>query len=228
MRDLPINRVMTADPATVAPDDSVAMARSLLEADDMHHLPVLSDGVLVGIVSSADFLKLYLLDDGGANLDAAKVRHIMEENPVVLQSNANLRDAALRLSAGGFHALPVVDADSRLEGIVTSGDVLEFVVRQLPSGDGSLAPAGEAPAHSPSLRDAELRAIVRKAQHELASTPVDDPKNRALVFLHRQNQALSTAAQAAELYMRSGHGEHEHSVLLKRLADLRNVDVLGL
>lgn len=228
MRDLPINRVMTLNPATVAPDDSVATARALLATDDMHHLPVVADEKLVGIVSSADFLKLYLLDAGGDNSGAAKVRHIMENNPVVLDTGANLRDAAMRLSAGGFHALPVVDADRRLEGIVTSGDLLEFVVRQIPRGDGSLDRSRPEEARPSTVPEDQIRALVREAEKQLASTPEDDPAQRALVFLYKRNRSLDAACHAAELYIRSGHGEHEHSVLLKRLAALRNSDVLGL
>lgn len=227
MRDLPINRVMTPNPATVAPDDSAATARALLANDGMHHLPVVADEKLVGIVSSADFLKLYLLDAGGGQSDAAKVRHIMEKNPVVLDTAANLRDAALRLSAGGFHALPVVDAEHRLEGIVTSGDLLEFVVRQIPRGDGSLD-TSHPEAALPPIADDQVRALVRAAEKELASTPEDDPAQRALVFLYRQNRSLDAACLAAELYIRSGHGGHEHSVLLQRLEALRKSDVLGL
>ena len=227
MRDLPINRVMTPNPATVAPDDSVATARALLATDGMHHLPVVANEKLVGIVSSADFLKLYLLDAGGGESGAAKVRHIMEKDPVVLDTGANLRDAAMRLSAGGFHALPVVDAERRLEGIVTSGDLLEFVVRQIPRGDGSLDTSRPEQA-LPPVADDQVRELVRTAEKELASTPEDDPVQRALVFLYRQNRSLDAACHAAELYIRSGHGGHEHSVLLQRLAALRKSDVLGL
>jgi hypothetical protein len=45
----------------------------------------------------------------------------------------------------------------------------------------------------------------------------------AQVFLYfqKRNRLLQKACQAAELYIRSGHGEHEHSVLVKRLLDLQ-------
>ena len=49
MRDIAINRIMTTDPVTIGPDAAVATAIELLESCDIHHLPVVVDGVLTGI-----------------------------------------------------------------------------------------------------------------------------------------------------------------------------------
>ena len=56
MRDTPIVRIMTADPITIEPTNSVADARAIFDTRKIHHLPVVDDGKLVGIVSSADLL----------------------------------------------------------------------------------------------------------------------------------------------------------------------------
>ena len=39
MRNIDIKWVMTADPATIGPDDHIETACSRLEAGDIHHLP---------------------------------------------------------------------------------------------------------------------------------------------------------------------------------------------
>jgi CBS domain-containing protein len=44
-----------------------------------------------------------------------------------------MRDAAEKLSVGGFHALPVVDKKRRLVGIVTSSDLVGQLVARLDS-----------------------------------------------------------------------------------------------
>ncbi|MDH3362834.1 MAG: CBS domain-containing protein [Gammaproteobacteria bacterium] len=177
---------MTTDPVIIGPGDSAAKARKLLETSNIHHLPVVDNGRLVGMVSSADLLKLYVLDEDVALATLATVSQIMELDPVVLSSAATLRDAAEKLMNGGFHALPVVDADRSLVGIVTSVDLVDALLRSLPVGDGSII---EAPAHS-------------------------------LSDLMEDNRLLRQVCKAAELYVRSGHGEHEHSVLIKRLDDV--------
>jgi CBS domain-containing protein len=52
------------------------------------------------------------------------VRGIVQTEPVVVAPDASVEDAAARFSLGGYHALPAVDADERLVGIVTTTDVI--------------------------------------------------------------------------------------------------------
>jgi CBS domain-containing protein len=100
MRDIPINRIMTTNPVTIGPNDPASMARQLLDSSDIHHLPVVDNGKLAGIISSSDLLKLYLLDDYGIDMPNAdtSVCQIMESDPVVLEPGASLRDAANMLA----------------------------------------------------------------------------------------------------------------------------------
>ncbi len=193
MRNENIGRIMTECPATVASDDYLSAARELFETHEIHHLPVVDDDHLVGILSSSDFLKLHLLDEGSAALPHAKVRHIMHSNPVVLSREATLREAAERLSVGEFHALPVVDEDAALVGIVTTSDLVEHLLKHVPRGDGSIVEDGS-----------ELRDLVER------------------------NRLLEAACKAAELYMRSGHADREHSILVRRLAEARESNAISL
>jgi CBS domain-containing protein len=56
--------LMTTPPITVAPDTPVAQAARLMQANGVKHLPVVdSDGKLVGIVSRADLLGVFLRGD---------------------------------------------------------------------------------------------------------------------------------------------------------------------
>jgi CBS domain-containing protein len=120
MRNESIDRVMTVSPATVAPDDLLAKASDLFASTGIHHVPVVDSGQLVGILSASDFLKLHLLKNSKVPLDKVTVRQLMQANPVVLNYGANLRDAAEEFSTGQFHALPVVDDDGAVAGIVTT------------------------------------------------------------------------------------------------------------
>jgi len=132
VRDYPIDRIMTPDPATVGPQDNVVEAQRRLDSNAIHHLPVVEGGRLVGMVSSSDLLKLHLLDDNMSLRMRATVDQIMETNVVVLQRHSTLRDAAEKLCMGGFHALPVVDRRKRLLGIVTSSDLIGELLEHLP------------------------------------------------------------------------------------------------
>lgn len=219
MRDIGIDRIMTTSPATVGPDDPIVTAKTLLESGDIHHLPVVEKNKLVGIISSSDLLKFELLGRDAAALSGATISQAMVADPVALESGANLRDAAKKLSVGGFHALPVVNTDRGLVGIVTSSDLIAHLLQQIPSGDGSIRQSSGAES-SVEVDDHEIMVVLREAK-EIAER--DGRENKmANVLLHTRdrNRLLKEACKAAELYIRSGHGEHEHSVLVKRLAEL--------
>jgi len=131
MHDIPIVQVMTPDPATISPQSSLAEARRLLNTNVINHLPVVEDDRLVGIVSSSDFLKLHLLDGKLPIFLDATVSQIMETKVIVVNKKGTLRDAAEKLSVGGFHALPVVGRKQKLVGIVTSSDLIVELVTRL-------------------------------------------------------------------------------------------------
>ncbi len=133
MRDVPIDRIMSTDPATVGPQDSIIHARRLLDNHFIHHLPVVEGGRLVDIVSSTDLLKLHLLDDHLSVYERVTVDQIMETKLVVVEQGATLRDAAEKLCMGHFHALPVVDRRRHLVGIVTTSDLIGELLKVLPS-----------------------------------------------------------------------------------------------
>lgn len=139
MKNTLIARVMTTEPVTVRPSESIASARHKLEAGGIHHLPVVDGGRLVGVLSSADLLKLYLLDNVRDVESDMTVEQIMAKDPITLGVGSTLRDAAEMLSAGAFHALPVVDDNGHLKGVVTSTDMISFLLRQIPNGDGTLS-----------------------------------------------------------------------------------------
>ncbi len=180
MRNQGIERIMSAPAVSVNVGNTVLQAKVLMESLRINHLPVVDEGKLVGLISSADFLKLFLLDQG-RNFDAAiAVEQIMEKNPIALTKNDRLRDAAEKLSVGGFHSLPVIDEDRNLVGIVTSTDLIKHMLHHIPTGDGSL--------NEKSDIGIEIRA-----------------------------KMLEEVYRAAEKFIRSGHAEREHSVLIKAL-----------
>ena len=146
---------MTTNPTTVAPGDPVSVARNSLESDQIHRLAVVVNGSLVGIVSTSDLLKFHLLDGDAAALSSTTVAQIMEPEPVVLQSDASLRDAAAALSVGGYHALPVVEPDRTLVGIVTSVDLVMYLLQQIPRGDGSIREQADSPPGA-QISDSEI------------------------------------------------------------------------
>ena len=212
---------MTANPATLEPDTTIEHALDILKSHDLHHLPVVENGKLAGLVSSADLMKCYLLEGGAGAAKGASVRAIMAKNPVSLDASATLRDAALKLSVGGFHALPVTEQDGTLVGIVTSSDLIEYLLLHLPTGDGSLQERSPG-ATTSTLKSEDLTAAISAASDTLARGE-GNPLARAVLDLRERNRKMRHVCEAAELYVRSGRAEHEHSVLVKALSELREL-----
>ncbi len=57
---------MTPDPVTIAPDDEISAAATLMVSKNYHTLPVVENGQLVGILGKEDMLKT-LIDESNAS-----------------------------------------------------------------------------------------------------------------------------------------------------------------
>ncbi|NNC76450.1 MAG: CBS domain-containing protein [Woeseiaceae bacterium] len=205
---------MTTDVVTIGPLESVIEARKVLDDHALNHLPVVDDGKLVGILSAADMLKFFMLDRDAAVLNSILVRQAMQFDPVVLSSTANLREAAEKLRSGSFHALPVIYPDKTLAGIVTSSDLIEHLLKQIPRDDGSIRTQHLTPTES-NADDFDVSAVVQELKRESAGGNDLGDTEKALLTLHARNKQLNAVFQAADRYVRSGHADHEHTVLVK-------------
>ncbi|MFO0664839.1 MAG: CBS domain-containing protein [Polyangiaceae bacterium] len=136
-RNDPIKTIMTRDAVTVQVGEQPSRVRALLEEERFHHLPVLDGRKLVGIVSTVDFMKAGFSAWGAdartvdAVLDSQlRLADLMHSEPQTIRDTATVRDAAHALAHGKFHSLPVVDADGKLAGIVTSTDLIRYLLEQ--------------------------------------------------------------------------------------------------
>ena len=129
--------IMTPNPVTVSPNTPINEIHILFEKNKFHHLPVMEKGVLKGIISKSDYLKIrhmlaytwsgeIVIRDLYAKMCAAD---IMTYEPLKIESADTIGLAADIFLANSLHALPVVD-DGELVGIITSHDVLAFACQQ--------------------------------------------------------------------------------------------------
>jgi len=173
MRDQSIDRIMTPDPVVIGHGESVVDARKLFALKKIHHLPVVEEGKLVGMLSSSDLHKLHLLQDHAAPALSTTVGQIMHKRPVVIDISANLRDAAEILYGSGFHALPVVQGDREIVGIVTSSDLIDALLKTLPAGDGTIVEGPEEGVGSMVEDNRRLRAVCDAAERYIRSGMAD-------------------------------------------------------
>ena len=159
----PVSHIMIPAPKSVEPGQSLAEVRKAFASMHFHHLPVISGGKLVGLISSNDILKLGIAAEveGEEFLEKSiTAADIMSTDVITVNFSATIEEAAKLLSAGGIHALPVVNDNQRLEGIVTSTDLINFLLEASPPPD---AP--------PEIlqRLASLKKVMEAAEHYLHS-----------------------------------------------------------
>ena len=136
--EVPVSRIMKTEGATADVAQRPSEVRRLLVSGQVHHLPVLRGDKLAGMVSSSDLYRLSLASFG-ADEEAIDsfldhqftVEDIMKRDLVTIHPGEPIREAARLLSAGRFHALPVVDDDGHLAGMVTSTDLIRYMVAYL-------------------------------------------------------------------------------------------------
>ncbi len=128
---LSVGEVMTHSPATVHADDSLLDAIARMQDRNIRHLVVV-DGKskVVGMLSDRDLRSAvgYLLraidDEPQEQLDQIKVRQAMTREIISVEPARSLRQLAAEFCGLSVSALPVVDDDDRLLGIVSVVDVL--------------------------------------------------------------------------------------------------------
>jgi CBS domain-containing protein len=125
-----VESAMKFMPWTVQPSDSVAHARALLDEHRIDHLPVLSKGHLVGIVSTQDLQASKLPRRGPAidfsletHPDRVRVSSVMTTNVYITKPSDTLGDAAGMMRREHVGALPVIE-EAHLRGIITRSDII--------------------------------------------------------------------------------------------------------
>lgn len=130
--------VMTFVPVTVAPGQPLAEAIGLMIDYGVRHLPVVEDGQVVGVLSDRDVRAAVgdpreMLTQERPGLEALDVRSVMTEDVLIVGEDASLAEVAQKLVDSRVGALPVVDRQGTLVGIVSYLDVLRGTARFLPA-----------------------------------------------------------------------------------------------
>ena len=129
---------MQREVVTVGPDDTLAAALRLTRKHRVRHLPVsLPNGDLAGILSDRDIRlampsPLTTADAERAEfLERTSIAGVMTREVITIGPEETVEDAAKQLYRHRIGSLPVVNAQARLQGIITETDILHAFVRIL-------------------------------------------------------------------------------------------------
>ena len=131
---LTVAEIMTREPHTLGPDDSLASARRMMAEHHIRHIPVVSDdGNLIGLVSQRDVLaaedSTVLNEAGGPDSrdQYVAISVIMTASVQTVEENAGLRGTAMQMQKNKLGCLPVVN-EGQLVGIITDSDFVSIAI----------------------------------------------------------------------------------------------------
>jgi acetoin utilization protein AcuB len=132
---MPVKDWMSQDLVTVDVDTSIMKASKVMKQNKIQHLPVLRKERLVGIVSDRDLKeatpsKATTLDihEMYHLLDTVAVKSLMPKHLFTVTPGETVEKAAAIMLKNHISALPVVDANGALAGIITKGDIFRAFV----------------------------------------------------------------------------------------------------
>jgi len=134
-----VEDLMTKKVFTVEPSDMIDRVFFLIHYEKVRHLPVIEKGKVVGIVSDRDLYKALgpksnsnaVASEGNTELHVLpkKVTHIMHRGVITVTTDTYASKAATLMVDNKIGALPVVDKNNKLVGILSATDILRVFAK---------------------------------------------------------------------------------------------------
>lgn len=214
-----IRHIMSEAVLSISVHEPVTEALRLFADYPLHHLPVVDESGLIGMLSSADMLKLeHFMPKSGSQAatallnDRFRIDTMMRRPVISARPDDTIADAAASMATHGIHALPVVNDDNHLVGIVTTTDIVGALLHGMKLRRG---PEQQAASRQPT--ELEMRRAIEAA--ESATLDGTDANGIAalMLYLHERNALLEELRQDVTRYLRSGQDEQLHTRLLQEI-----------
>ena len=134
---IPVSDIMTRNVIALNRTDDLIRAETIFKRHNIRHIPVVHENFILGILSYSDLLKISFADATSDEQDIETIvynmftiEQVMTKDVVCVDSKTSIKEVAEILAENEFHALPVVD-DGMLVGIVTSTDLIQYLLKQL-------------------------------------------------------------------------------------------------
>jgi len=110
---------------SVRPDDTVFNAIEQMAHHDIGALPVVDDGLLVGMISERDYTRKIVLV--GRSSRETRVSDIMTHDLVTVTPDDSVQECMRLMTNHRVRHLPVLEV-GRLTGIISIGDVVNWII----------------------------------------------------------------------------------------------------
>ncbi|WJJ96235.1 CBS domain-containing protein [Algibacter luteus] len=138
MKHIPVSSIMTKKIVAITLTEDLERAELLFKRHKIRHIPVVSNEVIVGMLSYTDLMRISIAetdDEAGNTIDSIvfntfKIEQVMAKSVVTVSSETSIKEAAKILANNEFHALPVVD-NGELVGMITTTDLLNYLINEI-------------------------------------------------------------------------------------------------
>lgn len=229
----PVNRFMTEPAVSIDLASPAAEVLRLFSVHPFHHLPVVERGKVVGMLSSADVLKLeaFLPKHGGISAEFLNQRlhieQLMRRPPITIAGTQSVELATTLMTKHGIHALPVTDSSDKLLGIITTTDIISAMLHanQYSSAQDTSTTEAESAATPLEVTPAQMREATQLAT--AAADLTDDKGKMARALLHAESRlrVLENVLVSADRYVHAGQDQHLHRLLVKAIAKAKEGSV---
>ena len=215
-----IREIMRPGPITIHETDSLGSAQRMMSKSRVRHLPVMSDGRLVGMLSERDVLLARARNDNEQDWWAIPVHDVMTAPVQVAGSEDSLTEVAGRMAASKLGAMPIVER-GKLVGIATVTDVLDAEVREaMAPGPVAAATASDAMTPFPlTIRpEAPLaEAVALMIAHHVRHLPVMDGQSAIIGVLSERDvrTAIGDPVEYLDLFHRAAAKYRVRDVMTK-------------
>ncbi|UCC97030.1 MAG: CBS domain-containing protein [Phycisphaerales bacterium] len=122
---------MTRKVVTVEMDDTLGTLWEIFRNVKFHHLLVVEDGELRGVISDRDLLKAsspfvntFAEQKRDLTLLKKRAHQIMSRKPITIGKEATSEEASQLMLRSSISCLPVISAEGSIDGIITWRDLL--------------------------------------------------------------------------------------------------------
>ena len=131
-----VKELMKTQLVTLNADVKLGFANDIMYLGRIRHLPVVQGQALVGILTQRDLYRASLTSiltnwkENKEFLDSIRVSEVMTKNVITISPDATMEDAAQIMIDKKVGGLPVVQEKTKLIGLITETDVLQYFVNE--------------------------------------------------------------------------------------------------
>lgn len=123
-----LDKIMIHQVITINKEDTVKDALNIMNEHKINGAPVVDkDNNLVGMLVKADIYR-FLMEDG--HYEDYPVEVVMTKDVIVGNKEENIYEVAKRLRSNNIIAMPILDSEDKVAGLVTLEKVVDYFLEE--------------------------------------------------------------------------------------------------